>query len=493
MTEQTTATLFIDNKWCCASDGDFISVVNPVTEQTIAHVSSATKEDVNKAVDSADKALKSDWYHTNANERAEILEAIANGIEANITMLSELETKSNGKPLAESVWDIEDAAGCFRYYAKLARGLDDRQGKSVTLPDINFKCRLFYEPIGVCALIIPWNFPLLMAAWKVAPALAAGCTMVLKPSEFTPLTAIELCNIIKDAGVPSGVVNLITGFGHTAGQALVEAKKIRKIAFTGSDATGATVMKSAAVDIKNVALELGGKSPILIFDDVDVDKAVEWIMFGIFWNKGEVCSATSRLIVHERIKERLFDKLAVRANSIAIGDGMHKSVKLGPLVSKVQYKKVTAMVREAIDQGATLIFGGKRPKHLEKGYFFEPTLLVDEKRSSCAWTKEIFGPVLTACTFSTEEEAVRIANDSEFGLGAAVLSQDPDLCQRVAGQIESGIVWINCSQPTFTEAPWGGVKRSGIGRELAENGLENFLETKQVTEYVGDDDWDWYK
>ena len=333
---------------------------------------------------------------------------------------------------------------------------------------------------------------MLMAAWKVAPALAAGCTMVLKPSEFTPLTALELADIALKADLPAGVLNVVTGSGKDAGAPLSEHPDIDKLAFTGSVPTGSRIMQAAARDIKNVSLELGGKSPFIVFDDSDIEAAVEWIMFGIFWNQGEVCSATSRVLVQRDLYERLVERLEQETRKITIGNGLEQGVLLGPLVSRSQYDKVLAAVVRGKEDGARLVTGGNRPANLDKGYFMEPVVFADVPEDSWIWREEIFGPVVCIRPFDDEAEAVRSANDSRFGLAAAVMSRDIERCERVARALRAGIVWINCSQPTFTEAPWGGYKQSGIGRELGEWGLNNYLETKQITRYNSDKPWGWY-
>jgi betaine-aldehyde dehydrogenase len=331
-----------------------------------------------------------------------------------------------------------------------------------------------------------------MAAWKVAPALAAGCTIVLKPAELTSLTALELAAIADEAKLPAGVLNILTGAGSVAGQAIIDHKGVDKLAFTGSGPVGSKIMAAAARDIKRVSLELGGKSPFVVFEDADIDKAVEWIMFGIFWNQGQVCSATSRVLVQEQIYDRLMARLVEETQKIRIGNGLEDGVLLGPLVSKRQYEQVLAAIEGARAAGATIACGGRRPEGFEKGYYLQPTILTDVPLDSDAWREEIFGPVVCVRPFSGEEEAIELANDSRFGLAAAVMSEDDVRAERVAAAFRAGIVWINCSQPTFTEAPWGGYKESGIGRELGRWGLENYLETKQITRYVSEDPWGWY-
>jgi betaine-aldehyde dehydrogenase len=314
----------------------------------------------------------------------------------------------------------------------------------------------------------------------------------VQPAEITPLTALELAAIAADVDLPPGVLNVITGRGSEAGQALVDHPLVDKLAFTGSGPVGSRIMAAASKDIKRVSLELGGKSPFLVFEDSDLDKAVEWVMFGIFWNQGQVCSATSRVLVHERIYARFLDRLVEQARKITIGDGLRDGVLLGPLVSARQHQQVTEAVEKARRDGAKVLTGGGRPAAPDQGYFFEPTVLADVPLDSEAWVEEIFGPVVCVRPFSDEREAVELANDSRFGLAAAVMSTDTERAERVAAALRAGIVWINCSQPTFCEAPWGGYKQSGIGRELGRWGLDNYLETKQVTRYVSQEPWGWY-
>jgi betaine-aldehyde dehydrogenase len=482
---------FIGGVWSAGSGGGTFAVVNPASEEVIAEVAAGNPSDVDRAVAAAVLAQKS-WGQTSGNERATFLRAIGEAIKTRQSDLARLEVMDNGKPLPEADWDIADAAGCFEFYAGLAEELDGRQGESVALGDERFSSQVYHEPIGPSGLIIPWNYPLLMAAWKVAPALAAGCACVLKPSELTPLTALRLGHICQEVGLPAGVLNIVTGMGPHTGAPLSAHRQLRKIAFTGSVPTGARVMAACAQDIKNVSLELGGKSPIIVFDDVSIEAAVEWIMFGIFWNQGQVCSATSRLLVQEGLAPQLLERLAQEASRIPMGDGFGEGVKLGPLVSPAQLAKVEDAVGKALAEGAKALCGGRRPASQERGYFYEPTVLVDLPENSSAWNDEIFGPVLSVRTFKTEAEAIARANDSAYGLAAAVMSEDLDRAQRVARAMEAGIVWINCSQPTFTEAPWGGMKESGIGRELGHWGLANYLEVKQVTTFRGQEPWGWY-
>ncbi|MGO7873818.1 aldehyde dehydrogenase family protein [Rhizobium leguminosarum] len=485
--------LYIDGQWVKPAKGGTCEVINPATEEVIHRIAAATAEDVDLAVKAARRAFDRDgWPKLTGARRAGYLRAIADGIRARQAEIARLEVLDNGKPFPEADWDVADAAGCFDFYAGLAEQLDNNPEEAIALPDARFTSKAVREPIGVAGAIIPWNYPLLMAAWKVAPALAAGCTVVLKPAELTSLTALELAAVADEAGLPAGVLNIVTGAGSIAGQAIIDHRQVDKLAFTGSGPVGSKIMAAAARDIKRVSLELGGKSPFVVFEDADIDKAVEWIMFGIFWNQGQVCSATSRVLVQEAIYGRLLERLVEETNRIKIGNGLDEGTLLGPLVSKRQYDQVVAAIEGARKAGATVACGGTRPEGFDRGFYLRPTVLADVPLDSDAWKEEIFGPVVCMRSFKTEEEAVELANDSRFGLAAAVMSKDEVRAERVAAAFRAGIVWINCSQPTFTEAPWGGYKESGIGRELGRWGLDNYLETKQITRFTSEDPWGWY-
>lgn len=483
--------LFIDGKWCDALGARTLDVVNPANERTFHRCAAGSAADVDAAVAAAKAAMAGPWSRMTGRDRAAFLRAMGAAIEEQKQTLAEIEVRDNGKPLPEALWDIGDAGYCFNLYATYAEELDARQGEIIGVPDARFQSRVKYMPAGVAGLIVPWNYPLLMAAWKVAPAIAAGCAVVLKPSEYTPLTALELARIAAEAGLPNGVLNVVTGYGADAGARLASHPDVRKLAFTGSVPTGIAVASAAARDVKSISLELGGKSPIIIFDDADIEQAVEWVMFGIFWNQGQVCSATSRMIVEKGIAGKLIDRLSAEAKKITIGDGMAPGTLLGPLVSKTQYDKVLGYI-DAGKSEATLVTGGGRPSHLNEGYFLEPTIFADVAPTARIWREEIFGPVLAVATFDTEDEALTLANNSEFGLAAAVMSGDLKRAERVADAFEAGVVWINCSQPNFLEPPWGGLKKSGVGRELGTWGLNNFLEPKQITAYTTQEPWGWY-
>lgn len=484
---------FINGHWTTPATTKTFTTINPATEEIIANVAAGNSDDINLAVEAARDAFDhGPWPKLSGAERGAYLQKMANIINRRLVELAKLEVLDNGKPYPEAEWDIEDTAGCFEYYANLARHLDANNETVIELPEPRFSSTAIKEPVGVAGAIIPWNFPMLMAAWKVAPALAAGCTMVLKPSEITPLTAQALAEVAAEAGLPAGVLNIVTGLGQEAGQPLVEHPDVDKMAFTGSVPTGSKIMEMAARQIKNISLELGGKSPLVIFDDADIDQAVEWIMFGIFWNQGQVCSATSRVLVAESIYPQLLERLISEAKKITIGAGNKDGVLLGPMVNQTQYDKVLAAITRGEQEGATLECGGNRPTGFDKGYFIEPTVFTDMAEDSWIWQEEIFGPVVCVKPFIDESEAIAMANNSRFGLAAAVMSKDEQRCDRVARAFRAGIVWINCSQPTFVEAPWGGYKQSGIGRELGQWGLNNYLETKQITRFNSDQPWGWY-
>ncbi|KJS09163.1 MAG: aldehyde dehydrogenase [Hoeflea sp. BRH_c9] len=485
--------LFINGAWESPLRGGTLEVIDPATEAVIHQAPAGTAEDIDRAVSAARTAFDTGpWPKMSGADRAVYLRKIARKITEKREALALLEVRDNGKPLPEALWDIDDAAGCFEFYAGLAEELDANPEEIVPLGDARFASKVVQEPIGVAGTITPWNYPLLMVSWKVAPALAAGCTVVLKPSELTPLNALELGLIAQETGLPPGVLNIVTGTGPDAGEPLTRHPDVDKLAFTGSVATGRKVMIAGAQDIKNVSLELGGKSPFIVFADSDIEQAVEWIMFGIFWNQGQVCSATSRVLIEAPVYDAVLARLVEAAGKIRIGNGLDDGTLLGPIVSRGQYDKVLAAIERGRTEGATIAAGGGRAEGFDRGYFIAPTVLTGMSEDNYAWREEIFGPVVCVRSFETEDEAVRSANNSRFGLAAAVMSKDLARCERVARALQAGILWINCSQPTFTEAPWGGYKQSGIGRELGRWGLSNYLQTKQITSYLSDEPWGWY-
>eukprot|EP00873_Tetraselmis_striata_P021256 jgi/Tetstr1/441520/TSEL_029750.t1 len=501
-TEATVAErqLWVAGGWVAPARGGRLPVVDPATEEVVGSIPTAGAEDVDAAVAAANAAFASGvWSRTTGAHRATILRAIADkarlclsSITAAQSSLARLETIDCGKPIAEAEWDMEDVAGCFQYYADLAEKLDTQQGRPVALPMEEFKGHQLKEPLGTVALITPWNYPLLMATWKVAPALAAGCSCVLKPSELASLTCLELGRIAGEAGLPGGVLNIVTGLGAEAGAALASHPDVTKVAFTGSTATGRSVALAAAQNLRPTSLELGGKSPLVIFEDADVDAAVEWAMFGAFWTNGQICTATSRVLVASSLAPAFYCRLKARAEAIKLCHPQQADCRLGPLVSAAQYKKVMAYVQGASREGATLLTGGQRPPHMPRGYYVQPTVFTGVRPDMTIWREEVFGPVLACATFETEDEAIRLANDSVYGLAAAVISKDEARCQRLTSAMRCGIVWVNCSQPCFVQSSWGGVKRSGYGRDLGEAGLEKYLSLKSVTTYVSRNLWDWY-
>lgn len=484
--------LFIDGSWQDAISGETMEAIDPATGNGFHTVAKGGAPDVEKAVDAARLAYDTGpWGTSTGSERAEYLERIADYIEQHLDRLAAIEVADNGKPMPEAKWDIGDTVGCFRYYAGLARDLD-AYCHPINLPMEGFTSEVLKEPVGVVGAIIPWNFPLLLASWKLAPALAAGCTVVLKPSEVTPVSALELGRAAEAASLPRGVINVVNGDGKTAGAALAASPKVDKITFTGSTATGKEIGAAAADNVTRLSLELGGKSPLVIFGDTPIEEAVEWIMNGVFWNKGEVCTSTSRVLIEESAHDAIVSRLVDETNKITIGPGTEDDILLGPLVSQRQLDRVVDAVEQGLKSGARLLCGGSRPESMEDGFFFEPTIFAEVPLQSSLWTEEIFGPVLSIRSFETEAEAIAVANDSRYGLAAAVLSADTERARRVASELRAGIVWVNCSQPTFVEAPWGGYKHSGIGRELGTWGLDGYLEVKQVTSYDRSAPWGWY-
>ncbi|MBY4677506.1 aldehyde dehydrogenase family protein [Marinobacterium arenosum] len=475
--------LFIDGRWLAPETPASLAVINPANEQVIDRVAAGGPADVDKAVAAARAAFRQ-WRQTSGAERAGYLRAIARQIEARAGELAALSSRNNGKPLAEAEIDIADAIACWDYYADLAEQLDQRQNAPVTLADPGYQSHTRLEPAGVAALIVPWNFPFVTSAWKVAPALAAGCTVVLKPSEVTPLVELQLGLIAQSVELPAGVLNIVCGSGPDVGAPLTSHPDVDKVSFTGSNRVGEQVMRSAAKQVKSVSLELGGKSPMLVFDDADIESAVEWILGGIFYNCGQMCSATSRLLVQQGIAPRLLARLKAAAEALQLGDAFDDGVQMGPLTSQAQYHSVLGYIERGREAGLQLLTGGGRAVGFAQGYFVEPTIFVDVPTDSPLWREEIFGPVLCVRTFATEEEAIALANDSDFGLAAGIISGDPARAQRVAEQLQAGHIWINSLQVVFAETSWGGFKRSGIGRELGPWGLNAYLEVKHITQPV---------
>jgi betaine-aldehyde dehydrogenase len=480
--------MYINGEWAESHTGKVFPVMDPSCEEVIAEVPEADAQDVDRAVRAARAAFDSGpWPQTTAQERGRILFRLAERVRKESTMLAELEARNSGKPLVEAEYDINDVATCFEYYGGLATKV---LGHVNPVPDNALSLSL-REPVGVAGQIIPWNYPLLMAAWKLAPAVAAGCTCVLKTAEQTPLTALEMAAWFQDVGLPPGVVNVITGFGETAGAPLVAHADVNKIAFTGSAAVGKQIVKLAADTVKRVTLELGGKSPNIFFSDADFEAAIDGALFGVFINQGEVCSAGSRILVERSIYPRFVEAMAEKAKSIRLGPPLERETKMGPLVSKEQYERVRSY-QELGKKEAKLAVGGGRPAGLKRGYYVEPTIFYDVANSARIAQEEIFGPVAAVIPFQDEAEAVRIANDTPYGLAAAVWSRDIFRAFRVVKALRAGVVWVNHMQPTYVEAPWGGYKQSGFGRELGPGGIEEYLETKQVHINLNEQPIGWY-
>src|SRR5215203_397862 len=487
---QSTAVryqMYIDGKFVDGTSGNTFEVYDPSTEEAIATAPAGNAGDVDTAARAATRAFYQGWKGVTAQERGRILFRLAERVRARRTELAELETRNTGKPITESEYDMDDTATCFEYYGGLATKIS---GEVLPVPAdaVAFAMR---EPMGVAGQIIPWNYPLMMAAWKIAPALAAGCTVVLKPAEQNPLSILELAKDFESVGLPPGVVNIVTGDGPGAGAPLVSHPSVRKIAFTGSAEVGKTIMRNAADQLKRVSLELGGKSPNIFFSDADFENAVDGALFGTFINQGEVCSAGSRVLVQRDIYKKFVDAAAAKAKTIKLGPGMDRENKMGPLVSAEQRDRVAEYLQVGRGE-AKLASGGGKPKQFEKGWYIEPTIFYDVDNSARIAQEEIFGPVMSVIPFKDEADAIRIANETQYGLAAAVWTRDIFKAFRVVKALEAGIVWVNHMQPTFVEAPWGGYKASGFGRELGRWGVEEYLETKQVFINLDEKPIGWY-
>jgi betaine-aldehyde dehydrogenase len=468
--------LYINGKWV-EGKGDVWEVVCPVSEEIIQRLRLGSESDMDDAIEAASVAFPL-WARTTHTERSGYLRRIAEGIEENSSILIEHQMQNSGKPFVEAEIDVAAAVETFRYYADLISKTAD--SRSVDIGVGGFSGAVFSEPVGVAGLIVPWNFPMVTTSWKLGPALAAGCTVVVKPSEFTPLAEMALAAIIDKAGLPAGVVNFVPGRGQLVGRKLVEDPRVRKVSFTGSVGVGKEIMRQCANSVKNVSLELGGKSPILVFEDADLEEALELVVSGIFYNAGQMCSATSRLLVHESISRQFIEKLVERCTEITVGSPS-EGAQMGPLVSKAHFDRVKEMVeRGSKVSGAAIVAGGKSSIRKSKGFFYEPTLIEITDTSHELWQEEIFGPVLAYMTFSSEEEAISLANDSAYGLAATVSTSCSDRASRVARLLEVGFVTVNAPQIVSPLLSWGGFKESSFGRELGVYGLSAFQEVKSM-------------
>ncbi|KAA8732422.1 aldehyde dehydrogenase family protein [Acinetobacter qingfengensis] len=469
---------YINGHWQPVTGQQTIDIHNPATTHLLAKFTLASTDDVDQAVHAAKFALNN-WKDTAIQQRADYLNKIAELITAKQQQLIELSHQNNGKPYYEAEIDVVDCIACFRYYAKL---IQDYSFSELKQHDDNINTYLEKRPIGVVALITPWNFPLVTSAWKIAPALAAGCTIVFKPSEIVPLPELELAKIIDEAQLPNGVFNLILGQADTA-QYLVKHPDVQKISFTGSTQVGIQVMQQAAITMKRTTLELGGKSPILIFADANIDDAVDKIIGGVFFNAGQMCSATTRLLVDKSIADQLFNKLKTAAETLQLGESPDHTYPMGPITTQKQYQKIHDYLTIAKQEGLQALLDQSVFQKPAQGYFITPHIFINVPSTSRLWNEEIFGPVLCCQTFEDEAHAIQIANDNAYGLAATIMIGDIEHGHQIAKYLNAGHIWINSMQIILPASSWGGFKMSGIGRELGESGLENYLENT-ITSYL---------
>jgi betaine-aldehyde dehydrogenase len=472
--------LFIDGKWVDAESGKTFTTPNPATGATLAEVSEGDKADIDKAVAAARRALEGKWSKVSARDRGRMLYKLSQLIEAKTPELAALETSDNGKPIRETSYvDLPQVVENFEYFAGWATKIE---GETIPVPGPMFNYTL-REPVGVCGQIIPWNFPLLMAAWKLAPALAAGNTVVLKPAEQTPVGAMELASLIQEAGFPDGVVNVVPGYGETAGAALASHPDIDKVAFTGSTEVGKIIARAAADNLTKVSLELGGKAPNIVFADADIEQAVNGAMMGIYFNQGQVCCAGSRLFLDARVKDEFLERFKEKSSRVRVGDPMDKNTQMGPQVSEEQLNRIKGYVDIAKEEGAQVLTGGCPPQlegDFRNGYFFQPTIFGDVKNSMRVAQEEIFGPVVSVITFEDEEDLIKQANEVVFGLSAGIWTKDITRAHRFARAIKAGTVWINTFNMFNAASPFGGYKQSGYGREMGKHALEMYTQVKSV-------------
>ncbi|MEK7017526.1 aldehyde dehydrogenase family protein [Bacillus sp. FSL R9-9410] len=471
--------MYVNGEWRESSNQEKRTIINPANGKGIAYAPEGTIEDAKYAIEVARAAFDSGiWSETSTAQRASYLFKIADEIDKNMEELVYLETMDNGKTYREAEGDIGDAAACFRYYAGLITKPD---GQTYHVAD-PMQAMVVREPVGVCGLIVPWNYPLLMSVWKIAPALAAGNTIVFKPSEVTPITATKLFEILEKVGLPKGVANMVMGAGPIVGNEIAASNKVDMISFTGGTKTGKHIMRTAADNMKKISLELGGKSPNIIFADADFETAIDYALFGIYAGSGQVCSAGSRILVEEKIYDKFVNSFVERAQQINVGPGDNPESEMGPLVSQEHMEKVLRYIEIGKDEGANVACGGRRIMEDGKGegFFIEPTVFVNVKPDMRIVQEEIFGPVVVIQKFKDEQEAIELANGTDYGLAGGVFTVDGAKAMRVIRKLRAGITWINSYHPTYNEAPWGGYKQSGIGRSLGTFGLEEFQEIKQI-------------
>lgn len=467
---------YINGKWENTTGTSQITVVNPGSEEELIRFTTASPQDVDVAVAAAQQALES-WSLTSPEERANWLNKIADAIEAAKNTLIELSHRNNGKSSEQAQVDVDNSIKCYRYYANLVKSFAFSQ---VTECDGGIELTHQQNPVGVVALITPWNFPLITSAWKIAPALAAGCTLIFKPSELVPLPEYAFTQLLEQIQFPQGVFNLILG-DAVAAQHLVTHPEVNKVSFTGSTEVGIHVMQAAARSVKRVTLELGGKSPILILEDADLDEAVDKALGGMFYNSGQMCSATSRLLVHQSIAERFYQKFKAAVESIILGSDLSGPFAMGPMTTQKQFQKVREYLSIAKDEKLQTLIDFEQIAVPEKGFFIQPHVFVNVPTDSRLWKEEIFGPVICCRSFETEEEAIRLANDSEFGLAATIITGSLEHGKKIAKRLRSGHIWINSHQMIQPGSLWGGFKKSGIGRELGQSGMQSYLEENVIT------------
>lgn len=484
--------MFINGEWMESESGETRDIINPFNQEVIATAAEGHATDVQAAVAAARDAFDhGKWPQMPAIERCQVVQTLADLIQRDKEELAELESLDTGKTLEESRVDMDDITNVFHYFAELA---DKDGGEVIDSPIPNSTSRIVREPVGVCGQITPWNYPLLQASWKLAPALVAGNTLIMKPSEITPLSTVKTFALMEEAGVPNGVANLVLGAGDSVGSELSTHKDVDLISFTGGIETGKCIMQAANSNMKNLALELGGKNPNIVFADADFDTAVDQAMNAVFFHAGQVCSAGTRLIIEDSIHDAFVDKLVEKVGAIKLGSGFDETTQMGPLISEAHLKKVIDYVETGRKEGANVAVGGVRPDDpkLNNGFFYLPTVLTNCTTDMHVVQEEGFGPVMTVESFSTEEEAVTLANDSIYGLSGGVFTKDTAKAERCVMKMRMGTVWINDVNLYFPQAPWGGYKQSGIGRELGKNGLDEYTEVKHIFQNLKPEPIHWF-